>query len=379
MGTSGIVGPSILKATGAGYSFKLLGTDRVSVAFFGDGAVNNGAFHEGLNLAAIWKLPVLFVCENNLYATEVPFETLAGNPDVGGPRRGLRPAGRSTSTATTSSRSTRPPARRCGGRGAGEGPTLLECHTYRTRAHAEGMRDAGYRTREEVDAWKARCPIARWRGPAARTPAQRRPRDLDRDRSGGGRAGEGGGRVRRGEPLARSRDRDPRTSTREPGVRPADARADVHRGRPRGPDRGDGARPERLRRRRGHRRPRRQLQHHRRPLRAARAGAAARHADQRARLRRPLHRRGHDRHPAGRRLHVLRLRPRRPRRDDQPDGEDPVHEQRPAEDADRAPRLHRRRALRGHAPLRQLLPDLHPHPGLPRRGADHARATPRGS
>ena len=72
MGTSGIVGPCILQAAGAGYSFKLLRTDRVAVAFFGDGAVNNGAFHEGLNLASIWKLPVLFVCENNQFATEVP-------------------------------------------------------------------------------------------------------------------------------------------------------------------------------------------------------------------------------------------------------------------------------------------------------------------
>src|SRR5438270_8113922 len=82
MGTSGIVGPCILQAAGAGYSFKLLGVDRVGVAFFGDGAVNNGAFHEGLNLAAIWKLPVLFVCENNQYATEVPFRYAAGNPSV---------------------------------------------------------------------------------------------------------------------------------------------------------------------------------------------------------------------------------------------------------------------------------------------------------
>ena len=82
MGTSGIVGPSILMATGAAYAFKMLQTDRVSVAFFGDGAVNNGAFHEGLNMAAIWDLPVVFVCENNLYATEVPFATVARNPDV---------------------------------------------------------------------------------------------------------------------------------------------------------------------------------------------------------------------------------------------------------------------------------------------------------
>src|ERR687883_452196 len=82
MGTSGIVGPCILQAAGAGYSFLLLKTDRVAVAFFGGGAVNNGAFHEGLNLASIWKLPVLFVCENNEFATEVPFAYAAGNPAV---------------------------------------------------------------------------------------------------------------------------------------------------------------------------------------------------------------------------------------------------------------------------------------------------------
>src|SRR5207247_9723833 len=78
----GIGGSSILQAAGAGYSFKLLKTDRVAVAFFGDGAVNNGAFHEGLNLASIWKLPVLFVCENNQFATEVSFQYAAGNPSV---------------------------------------------------------------------------------------------------------------------------------------------------------------------------------------------------------------------------------------------------------------------------------------------------------
>src|SRR6266480_4566322 len=80
MGTSGIVGPSILMAAGIGYAFRLAKSDRVSVAFFGDGASNNGAFHEGLNMAAIWKLPVLFVCENNQYATEVPFSYSSGNP-----------------------------------------------------------------------------------------------------------------------------------------------------------------------------------------------------------------------------------------------------------------------------------------------------------
>src|SRR5206468_6522121 len=82
MGTSGIVGPCILQAAGAGYSFKLLKLNHVAVAFFGDGAVNNGAFHEGINMAAIWDLPVLFVCENNMYATEVPFAAVERNTDV---------------------------------------------------------------------------------------------------------------------------------------------------------------------------------------------------------------------------------------------------------------------------------------------------------
>ena len=115
MGTSGIVGPCILQAAGAGYSFKLLKTDRVAVAFFGDGAVNNGAFHEGLNLAGIWKLPVLFVCENNQFATEVPFAYAAGNPERR--RRAARPTAcpASRSTATTCSPSTTRPARRSAG------------------------------------------------------------------------------------------------------------------------------------------------------------------------------------------------------------------------------------------------------------------------
>jgi 2-oxoisovalerate dehydrogenase E1 component len=162
MGTSGIVGPCILQAAGAGYSFRLLRTDRVAVAFFGDGAVNNGAFHEGLNLAAIWKLPVLFVCENNQFATEVPFAYAAGNPRVA-PRAaaygmpGHEVDGNDVEAIHRIAGEAIARAR------AGGGPTLLECRTYRTRAHAEGMGDFTYRTRDEVDAWKERCPIKRLR------------------------------------------------------------------------------------------------------------------------------------------------------------------------------------------------------------------------
>jgi 2-oxoisovalerate dehydrogenase E1 component len=162
MGTSGIVGPCILQACGGGYSFKLMKLPHVAVAFFGDGASNNGAFHEGLNMASIWKLPVLFVCENNQFATEVPNAYAAGNPSVGsrGASYGMpgfeldgndvleihRVAGEAIARARS-----------------GGGPTLIECKTYRTRAHAEGMGDFTYRTREDVEAWKKRCPITRLR------------------------------------------------------------------------------------------------------------------------------------------------------------------------------------------------------------------------
>ncbi|HJT31237.1 MAG TPA: dehydrogenase E1 component subunit alpha/beta, partial [Pirellulales bacterium] len=166
LGTSGIVGPSILQAVGAGYSFKLLKTDRVAVAFFGDGAVNNGAFHEGLNMASIWKLPVLFVCENNQFATEVPFAYASGIADVG--RRaanyglpGCEVDGNDVLAVAQAAGEAIERAR------SGGGATLLECKTYRTRPHAEGMGDFGYRTREDVEVWKSRCPIKRLREAAS--------------------------------------------------------------------------------------------------------------------------------------------------------------------------------------------------------------------
>ncbi len=162
MGTSGIVGPSILQAAGAGYSFKLLKTERVAVAFFGDGAVNNGAFHEGLNLAGLWKLPVLFVCENNQFATEISFESAAANPSVAarGAVYGMTGIEVDGNDVHEIHRIAKDAVRRAR---SGDGPTLLECKTYRTRPHSEGMSDFTYRTREEVEAWKSRCPILRYR------------------------------------------------------------------------------------------------------------------------------------------------------------------------------------------------------------------------
>jgi 2-oxoisovalerate dehydrogenase E1 component len=160
MGTSGIVGPCILQATGAGYSSLIMKTGNVGVAFFGDGAANNGAFHEGLNMASIWKLPVLFVCENNQFATEVPFSSVAGNPSVAS--RGVAYGITSIEVDGNDVLAVEAAAREAVQRARnGEGPTLIECKTYRTRAHAEGMGDFTYRTREDVEQWKTQCPIAR--------------------------------------------------------------------------------------------------------------------------------------------------------------------------------------------------------------------------
>ncbi|MDA0745440.1 MAG: thiamine pyrophosphate-dependent dehydrogenase E1 component subunit alpha [bacterium] len=158
MGTSGIVGPSILQATGAAYAFQLRNLPHVGVAFFGDGGVSNGAFHEGLNMAAIWQLPVLFVLEDNRYATEVAFEYASRNTNVAERAKGYGVPGitvdgnnvldvyRAAGEAVKRARE-------------GGGPTLLDCKTYRTRPHAEGMRDGGYRSVEEMESWKARDPI----------------------------------------------------------------------------------------------------------------------------------------------------------------------------------------------------------------------------
>lgn len=161
MGSSGIVGGSISLAAGGGYTAKLLKTDRVSVAFFGDGAVSNGAFHEGINLATAWGLPTLFVCENNLYATEISFAKATKNPDVASRAQayglpGIVVDGNDVMAVFEAAGEAVHRAR------TGGGPTLLECKTYRIRPHSEGMRDAGYRTAEEIAEWKARCPIQRF-------------------------------------------------------------------------------------------------------------------------------------------------------------------------------------------------------------------------
>ena len=161
-GSSGIVGPGILLAAGAGYTSQLLKQGFVGTAFFGDGGSNNGAFYEGLNLAAAYQLPVIFVCENNLYATEISLKSVTRNPEIAARAAalglpGLAVDGEDVLAVYNTAREAVDRAR------AGGGPTLIECKTYRFRTHSEGMREAGYRSLEEVDAWKKRDPIQGWK------------------------------------------------------------------------------------------------------------------------------------------------------------------------------------------------------------------------
>jgi len=160
MGTSGIVGPNILQSCGAGYSIKLFNKKNVAISFFGDGAVNNGAFHEGLNMASIWKLPVIFICENNQYATEVPFSYSSGSKNVGsrGSNYGIDGYEIDGNDVFEIHKTIKLAIKKAKGK---NGPSLIECRTYRTRSHAEGMVDYTYRTKDEVKKWRDDCPIIR--------------------------------------------------------------------------------------------------------------------------------------------------------------------------------------------------------------------------
>lgn len=164
IGANGIVGAGMPLAVGAALSAKLRGTDQVSVAFFGDGAANQGSFHESLNLAAIWSLPVLFVCENNGYSELTPMVELTALGKVvqraaayGIP--GEQVDGNDASAVYASASRAAKRARR------GEGPTLIEALTYRIREHSEGLDAVVGQTRapEEVDAWRERDPVLRHR------------------------------------------------------------------------------------------------------------------------------------------------------------------------------------------------------------------------
>ena len=162
MGSYAIVGAHLPIAAGAAWSAQARGTDQVSVCFFGDGTTNIGAFHEALNLAATWDLPVVFVCENNLYMEYTPISQVTAVPNPAGDRAaayGLdsivvdgNDADEMYGTALTALARAR----------AGEGPSLIEAQTYRKGGHSRAD-PAKYRPDAEVAAWMARDPIDLYR------------------------------------------------------------------------------------------------------------------------------------------------------------------------------------------------------------------------
>jgi TPP-dependent pyruvate/acetoin dehydrogenase alpha subunit len=160
LGANGIVAGGISIVTGAGLAAQMDGKSRVAVSFFGDGASNAGPFHECLNIAAAWKLPMLYVCENNMYAAQTSAASTHAMPDVAGRAAGYGIPGvvvdgndifavyQAASRAIERAR-------------AGQGPTLIECKTFRWRAHTERIGQPDFRTADEIEVWKKKDPIAR--------------------------------------------------------------------------------------------------------------------------------------------------------------------------------------------------------------------------
>ncbi len=157
LGATGIVGGNIAVATGAALAEKMKGSGKVVVCFFGDGAVNEGSFHESLNMASIWDLPVVFVCENNLYGMSVPWETVTKLPDAAARACAYGIPGEVVDGMDVLA--VRGAVKKAVDRArSGKGPTLIECKTYRYYGHSHSDPRA-YRTKEEEAAWKARDPI----------------------------------------------------------------------------------------------------------------------------------------------------------------------------------------------------------------------------
>jgi pyruvate dehydrogenase E1 component alpha subunit len=160
LGATGVVGSGIPTSVGIALALQMRRSEQVLLSFFGDGAANLGEFHEALNLAAIWKLPVVFICENNQYgmsgsvaqmasvqplsaraaAYAMPGETVDGNDILAVYQAVQAAVGRAR---------------------AGQGPSLIENETYRWRGHSKSDRNV-YRSQEEIESWKQRCPILRF-------------------------------------------------------------------------------------------------------------------------------------------------------------------------------------------------------------------------
>jgi len=161
LGATAVVGSNIPIAVGAGLSCKLRKTKQVVACFFGDGASNQGTFHEGLNMAAIWKLPVVFVCENNVYAMGTRISHVTAIEDiatraVGYGMPGVVVDGNDVVAVYKAAKQAVERARN------DEGPTLIECKTYRHKGHSR-FDPAKYRPPEEVEEWMRRDPVPRYR------------------------------------------------------------------------------------------------------------------------------------------------------------------------------------------------------------------------
>ena len=164
LGANGIVGGGMGLATGAGLSAKLRGTDNVAVCFFGDGAINQGAFLEAANLASVWKLPVLFVCENNQYGEYTAAKAVTAIKDhiaeraAGFDMPALVVDGNDVISVYETTLAMVERAR------AGKGPCLIENKTYRYRGHhvGDGNPEKTYRTQEETNLWLAKDPLPRF-------------------------------------------------------------------------------------------------------------------------------------------------------------------------------------------------------------------------
>ena len=162
LGTNGIVAGSVPLAVGAGLTSKLKKLGRVAVAFFGDGGANQGVLHESMNLASVWKLPVIFCCENNQYAESTPVEyalsaTHVADRAAGYNMPGIHVDGMDVFAVYDAAGEAVARAR------AGQGPTLLECLTYRYYGHTVFDNPLTYRTKEEEDYWRARDPMKLFR------------------------------------------------------------------------------------------------------------------------------------------------------------------------------------------------------------------------
>lgn len=162
LGETSIVGSGLPVATGAALGAKMRQSGRVSLCFFGDGASSEGTFHESLNMAAIWKLPVIFLCENNGYAITTPATETVAVADIASRAAGYAMPGHVVDgqdalvvhavmkTAVERAR-------------AGEGPTLIEAKTYRFMEHAHGLNHVNYRAAEEIERWRERDPLTLFR------------------------------------------------------------------------------------------------------------------------------------------------------------------------------------------------------------------------